>query len=125
MCISVYANGIGEGKGTHVSVYAYLMKGENNDHLPWLFTGRVTVELLNQLEDKNHHSKCITFLPNDVTSKQVVNQERSNRGWGQALYISHSNIGYNAAKNCQHLKDDRLYFRISVEAQTSSKPWLI
>ena len=41
-CISVYANGNGDGEGTHVSVYAYLMKGDNDDSLTWPFTGTVT-----------------------------------------------------------------------------------
>ena len=54
MCIKVDCNGYGISKGTHVSVYAYLMRGENDDHLPWPFTGTVTVELLNQLEDDSH-----------------------------------------------------------------------
>ena len=53
MCLEVYANGIADGKGTHVSVVACLMKGDNDDSLSWPFTGSVTFELLNQLEDKN------------------------------------------------------------------------
>ena len=35
MCLRVYANGHGVGKGTHVSVYLHLMKGENDDDLTW------------------------------------------------------------------------------------------
>ena len=123
MCIGVYANGNVEGKGTHVSVFAYLMKGENDDHLPWPFTGKVTIKLLNQLENTNHHSRCITFFPID-SIQQVENEERSSTGWGHRCYISHSYLGYNAAKNCQYLKDDCLYFRISVDTKSSSKPWL-
>ena len=38
-----------------VSMFAFLLKGENDDYLPWPFTGTVTVELLNQLEDKKFH----------------------------------------------------------------------
>ena len=41
MCISMYANGNGDGVNTHVSVYVYLMKGENDECLPWLFTYRM------------------------------------------------------------------------------------
>jgi TNF receptor-associated factor 4 len=125
MCISVSANGHKEGKGTHVSIYAYLMKGENDDHLPWPFTGTVTVELLNQLEDKNHHSQNVTFLPAEASSQQIVIGERSSNGYGIPCYISHSALGYNAAKNCQYLKDDCLYFRIKANARSSSKPWLV
>ena len=40
-----------EAKGTHVSVFACLMKGDNDDSLFWPFTGTVTIELLNQLEE--------------------------------------------------------------------------
>ena len=125
MCISVFANGYKEGKGTNVSVFAYVMKGENDDHLPWPFTGTVTVELLNQLEDKNHHSKAVGFLPDIAPSQRVVSGERSSDGYGKQYYISHSTIGYNIAKNCQYLKDDCLYFKIKVDAKRSFKSWLV
>ena len=124
MCISVYANGNGDGENTHVSVFVYLMKGENDDYLPWLFTGKVTVKLLNQLEDRKHHSVFMKFTPEDDFSR-VVDKERSSRGWGWTTYISHSDLGPNTAKNRQYLKDDRLHFRISVNAKSSSTPWLI
>jgi hypothetical protein len=125
MCIRVWANGVKDGHGTHVSISANLMKGENDDHLPWPFTGKVTVELLNQLDDKNHHSCTITFSPDGACSQRIVTEERSSAGIGHQYYISHSALGYNAAKNCQYLKDDCLYFRISVSASSSSKPWLV
>ena len=35
VCLSVVANGSGKGKGTYVSVFAYLMRGEFDDHLKW------------------------------------------------------------------------------------------
>ena len=33
MCTEVHANGIGSGKGTHVSLGVCLMKGDNDDSL--------------------------------------------------------------------------------------------
>ena len=125
MCISVFANGYDSGEGTHVSVYGYLMRGENDEYLPWPFTGKVTVKLLNQLEDKNHLCKDMTFPFDNEVSQRVVDKERSRSGWGWSTYISHSDLGHNTAKNCQYLKDDRLYFKISVDAKSSSTPWLI
>ena len=92
MCISVNANGNGDGRGTHVSVYAHVMKGENDDLLTWPFTGTVTVVLLNQLEDKNHYSIPIRFVPDNDTSKRVVNEEIPNTGYGFSRYISHTNM---------------------------------
>ena len=124
MCICVFANGCWDGKGTRVSVGAHLMKGENDDYLPWPFIGIVTVELLNQLEDKNHHCEIIVFTSDSEASQRVVD-ERSSHGWGRSLYISHSDLGYDTVMNCQYLKDDRLHFKISVATKSSSTPWLI
>ena len=126
MCIDVEANGYGEGKGTYVSVYAHLMKGENDDYLSWPFTGTLTIELLNQLEDNNHQSEIIIFpADDDKYGQRVLTEEIASSAWGCPLYISHSNLAHNAAKNCQYLKDDRLHFRISANAKESSTPWLI
>ncbi len=51
MRLRVDANGDGNGKGTHVSVYICLMRGDNDDNLKWPFKGTIEVSLLNQLED--------------------------------------------------------------------------
>ena len=37
MCLSIDANGIGCGEGTHLSVFMYLMRGEFDDQLKWPF----------------------------------------------------------------------------------------
>ena len=66
MGIRVDANGYDNAKGTHVSVFANLIKGDNDDSLTWPFTGSVTVELLNQLEDKNHHRDITPFPADNV-----------------------------------------------------------
>ena len=125
MCILVYANGDEKGKGTHVSVFAHLMKGENDDYLPWPFTGKVIFELLNQLEDNNHRSEAATFFCRSWSQPRVVMGDRASCGWGSPSYISHSDLTHNAAKNCQYLKNNRLHFRISANAKGSSTPWLI
>ena len=61
MCLKVYANGCGDGEGTHVSVFAYLMRREFDDHLKWPFQGHVVLQLCNQLEDKRHRGATISF----------------------------------------------------------------
>ena len=125
MCISVDANGEGNGKGTHVSVFAFLMKGDNDDSLTWPFTGSVTVELLNQLEDENHFTYTTGPFPADRehVSGRVVEGGRATKGWGKTQFISHTKLDYNSDKNCQYLKDDTLIFRVSVQVP-DYKPWL-
>ena len=115
----------GYGKDAHVSCYVHLMSGEYDDILEWPFQGEVTVELLNQLEDKNHHKYTIGF---DESTQQdckerVVGKQYS-RGWGCPQFISHSQLDYNSSLNCQYLKDDTLYFRVSVKVTSTTKPWL-
>ena len=79
-CVSD-ANGCKEGKGTHVSVFAYLMRGEFDDHLKWPFQGHVTVAMLNQLED-NHYATKIEFTDtkNIKVIGRVTDRKRAT-GW--------------------------------------------
>ena len=107
---------LGELNDKTMSVYACLLKGENDDKLSWPFVGEVTITLLNQLEDKNHFSKTL-----NVTVEQPVGGNGNCCGFIE--FIPHSELGYNQEKNTQYLKDDTLYFRISVKV-ASHKPWL-
>ena len=116
MCIRVDANGNGDAKGTRVSVFAFLMKGDNDDSLTWPFTGAATFELLNQLEGKNHHTYTTGPFPADMEniSGRVVKGERATNGWGKPLFIPHTQLHRNRGKNCQYLRNDTLVFRVSV-----------
>ena len=55
MCLKVAANGQGSGKGTHITVGVYLMKGEFDDQLEWPFRGDITIQLSNQKGDGKHN----------------------------------------------------------------------
>ena len=114
MCLEVYANGESDGRGTHVSVYACLMKGDNDDSLTWPFTGKVSFELLNQLEDKNHVLVTAKFKKSEEVNKRVMKDELG-KGGGISRFVSHETLDYQSDKNCQYLKDDTLIFRVSVQ----------
>ena len=120
--IQVYAGGNGSGEGTHVSIYACLMKGDHDHDLFWPFLGEVTFELLNQIEDKQHHKMTVQFEDNE-NSQRVVEGEGGIKGCGIPQFITHTVLEYSQAKNCQYLKDDALIFRVSVQPP-SYKPWL-
>ena len=77
-----------------------------------------SITLLNQLEDKNHHSDTFAFPHASDASRRVVT---SNNGYGMPKFIFHDKL---AAKNYQYLKDDCLFFRIEVQAAKPVKPWL-
>ena len=110
MCLNVDANGYGAAKGTHISVFTYLMRGEFDSHLKWPFRGTVTIQLVNQLEDKEHHTDSNDY--EDATPDFAqVDGERSG-GWGSPEFLPHSELGLSVANNRQYLKDDCLIFRI-------------
>lgn len=123
-CFRVDANGCGAGRGTHVTAGACIMKGDNDKSLIWPFTGSVTIELLNQLDDMNHHSTMIQFTADCNSSRRVTRGDRQ-EALGKAKFITHSALGYNPAKNCQYLVRNVLYFRVSVNVPSYVyKPWL-
>ena len=124
LCIKVHTNGFASGKGTHLSVYVYLMRGDNDNHLPWPFTGTVKVELLNQLKDGYHHSKSIEFGRTD-SSKRVEDGDTAITGYGYQKYILQSSLDHcYTFLNRQLLKDNCLYFRMTVDCKSTPKPWL-
>ena len=65
MSIEVYANGLGNGKGSHVSVYVELLKGKYDSYLNFPFKGKIALFLLNQLQDRNHRSLALVIDPAD------------------------------------------------------------
>ena len=115
-CLKMYPNGLGRGKGTHVSVYAYLMRGEHDDELEWPFEGSTTVELINQREDKGHYSKTFNLnrcSDGDGTSTSRVVDKETACGYGSTLFISHTDLSYNPTTNTEYLQDDCLQLRVS------------
>ena len=115
MSIKVYINGNGDGKGTHVSVFVYILEGRNDSKLKWPFIGSVKIELLNQLKDGSHHIKTVPFKLEHNT------QVGSSLGYSQ--FIPHTELSQNSSYNREYLKDDTLYFRVSVKVP-DRKPWL-
>ena len=126
MCLTVYANGDGEGKGTHVSVFTRLMRGEFDDHLKWPFPGRVVLQLCNQLEDKRHRGHTISF--SKAADPKVINRvtggERAESGLGTSTLIAHKDLNFNPANNCQYLEHDRLCFRV-ITVESLSEPGVL
>ncbi|XP_013928039.1 PREDICTED: TNF receptor-associated factor 1 [Thamnophis sirtalis] len=42
LCMRIYLNGEGRGRGTHISLFIVLLKGDYDSLLPWPFTHKVT-----------------------------------------------------------------------------------
>ena len=110
MCLCVDANGSGTGRGTHVTLGTCLMRGEFDSHLKWPFRGNVAIQLVNQLEDSEHHTYSYDYKDATPAAAQV-DGERS-VGRGRPKFLLHSELGLSMANNRQYLKDDCLIFCI-------------
>ena len=116
ICIGVVPNGHTTGKGTHVSVRARLVEGAFDASLSWPFIGTVTFMILNQLADDYHHSEMFEFT--------TIHNANVGSAYGNAQFISHSALSCDPVKNMQYIKNDTLYFRVTVVVG-DYKPWLV
>ena len=110
MCVHIYPNGFGNERGTHVSLFTHIMKGEFDDQLSWPFEGKITVELLNQNAENDHHMHEFSYDKDCKHGHRVTIGEK-NYGLGLDV-ISHSELNQDSDSKVQYLKDDCLKFRL-------------
>ena len=122
MCMSVYTNGYGNGKDTHIGVGIFMMRGEFDDHLKWPFKGKFQVHLINQKEGGEHvqwrsqicinEKKLTSAALNEHFSHVVEGEKAANGPWNEK-FISHSDL-YRPEKGKEYLKNDTLKFKFSI-----------
>ena len=104
MCIVVFANGLGSGKGTHLSLLIGIMRGEYDDQLQWPFRGKVIIQTCMHSE-KWGSDTTLTF-------DDTVPYERRgrplgcvcNRPWGFQKFINRDQLQFY---------DENIRFRVS------------
>ena len=112
MCLLLGAGGMGTGKGTHLSAYLQLRKGEHDDKLVWPMTGKFVVILLNQLGDDGHYSHKLNFDEKHPGSRVLDNACVSNSsGWGISKFFSSEDLKAVKSKR-RFLKDNCIYVQV-------------
>lgn len=113
MRLRVDAGGINKGKGTHLSVYVYLMKGPHDDELTWPLRGRFEIKLLNQITD-NYHYAIVTAYDDhtNINAAGRVTVGSGVHGRGKHQFISNEDL-YRTTPLYQYLKNDCLYFQVT------------
>ncbi|XP_069765726.1 TNF receptor-associated factor 3-like isoform X2 [Narcine bancroftii] len=114
MCARVYLNGDGMGKGTHLSVFFVVMRGEYDSLLPWPFRQKVTFTLLDQGPRKDHVSD--TFKPDPNSSSFGRPQREMNVASGCPLFVSQTVL---ENKNHHFIKDNTIFIKITVDVSDS------
>ena len=113
--LNVVVNGYSSGNGSHISVYAQLMRGEYDNELIWPFEGDIRVELLNWRADMYHHSDTVSlnrYTDPDGTHSFRVTIEETAPSFGNHRFISYTDLVPTA--NTEYLLDD--YFKLRISA---------
>ena len=111
MCLRVDGNGSDKGRGTHISVFTLLMRGDFDDHLKWPFLCDITIQLLNQEDDEQHHERILEFgARRDDDALRVTKGERAEGGWGRWDFISLTDFDRHRD---EYLKDGCIRFQIT------------
>lgn len=106
MRMKLYPNGDQEGKGTHVSVYFQIMKGEFDAILTWPFKRKINVMLLDQ---SNREPYVDAFHPNPLSSSFQRPEQEYNIPMGMPMFIPQGDL-----KKYAYLQDDTMFFKVFV-----------
>ena len=117
MCLNVIPDGCGDGEGTHVSAYIYIMQGPFDNHLKWPFRGEITIQLVNQAGDHSHVEETVVY-DDDCTDEEAGRvtgkNKRSPVSMGIDEFHAHRYLGYNRLRNTLYMNDDDIIiFRVT------------
>ncbi|KAM6972483.1 TNF receptor-associated factor 5 [Aplochiton taeniatus] len=111
LCLRAYLNGDGEGRGTHLSLYVVLMRGDFDPLLPWPFSQPVVLSLLDQGGRSDH--RTLSFRPDPGSSSFQQPLSSSNTASGFSSFITHAQL--ETPGNAVYVRDDTMFIKVKVE----------
>ena len=114
MCLFLYLDGDGSGKGTHLSFFLTLMRGEYDALLPWPFKQKVTLTLMSQdSERENHIEQSLVLDPTTCDSfQQPSPHSEMNVAFGCPKFAPLSVLD-----NPAYIKGDAIILKCAVETK--------
>ena len=107
MCARIYLNGDGMGKGTHISIFFVIMRGEYDALLRWPFRQKVTFMLLDQ---GNVEHVIDAFRPDPNSSSFQRPRRETNVASGCPMFCSLAELNNHA-----YVRDDAMFLKIIVD----------
>uniref|UniRef100_A0A673MEW5 TNF receptor-associated factor n=1 Tax=Sinocyclocheilus rhinocerous TaxID=307959 RepID=A0A673MEW5_9TELE len=111
LSVRAYLGGENSGRGTHLSLYITIMRGDFDSLLPWPFRQNITLTLLDQSGSRNHQSN--TFTPDTNSDSFHRPTSDSNVATGFPRFISHGDL--EAPRNAVYVRDDTLFIKVKVD----------
>uniref|UniRef100_A0A8C6L122 TNF receptor-associated factor n=1 Tax=Nothobranchius furzeri TaxID=105023 RepID=A0A8C6L122_NOTFU len=115
MCARVYLNGDGMGKGTHLSLFFVVMRGEYDALLPWPFKQKVTLMLMDQGPSRKHLGDAFKPDPNSSSFRRPLAE--MNIASGCPLFVSQSVLDTGS-----YIKDDTIFIKVTVDTSDLPDP---
>ena len=116
MCLRLYILGNGIGKGTHMSLFFVVMKGEYDAILQWPFTHKVSFRLFNQ---RQRHGRDIVdvFQPDPLSSSFQRPKTDMNVASGCPRFVSLTELNQGG-----FIVDDTIFIKVKVDTTTIKHP---
>ena len=117
LCLRLYLNGDGSGKGTHLSFFLTVMKGEYDALLPWPFLQTATLMLLDQTSKKKHITQCFKPEPSSSSFWKPGPHSDMNIASGCPKFASLSVLS-----DPNYVQDDTMFFKALIDLSGLSHP---
>ena len=109
--VGIFPNGDGSGKNTHLSVFIYVMKGEDDAALAWPFSERVRLTLIDQQDDEDKRENVIKLVKPELDPDCFCRPKtKKNQGFGFPRFISHEQL-----KSRKYIVDDILFLQVEIQ----------
>ena len=114
MCLRLYIMGDGIGKGTHLSLFFVVMRGEFDNILQWPFTHKVTFKLINQAGGRDIVN---TYQPDPMSSSFRKPKSDMNIASGCPRFVSHAELERGG-----FIVDDTIFIKCMIDVSTICHP---
>ena len=114
MCLRLYIMGDGIGKGTHLSLFFVVKRGEFDNILQWPFTHKVTFKLINQAGGRDIVD---TFQPDPMSSSFRKPKSDMNIASGCPRFVSHVELERGG-----FIVDDTIFIKCMIDTSTIRHP---
>ena len=114
LCLRLYILGDGIGKGTHMSLFFVVVRGEFDNILQWPFTYKVTFRLLNQNDGKDIVD---SFLPDPMSSSFKKPKTDMNVASGCPRFVSIGDV-----RSGGFVADDTIFIKAKVDTTSMKLP---
>ena len=118
MCARIYLNGDGMGRGTHISVFLVVLRGQYDAILRWPFRQKVTFMLFDQ-DNVQHVIEAFRPDPNSPSFQRP--RRETNIASGCPMFCSLTELNNHA-----YVRDDTMFLKIIVDITDflNQDPWI-